>query len=677
MSEAPPTAAWLSELNDAQRAAVTHGEGPLLIVAGAGSGKTKTLAYRVAWLISQGVSPERILLLTFTRRAAEEMLRRAAQAMGGAGTAGATRVWGGTFHAIANRLLRMYAQPAGMSPDFTVMDQSDAEDLMDVVRHEQKLSARDKRFPRKGTCLDIYSRCINGAEDLPQALARHFPWCAEWEEELRKLFKAYVERKQEQNVLDYDDLLVYWRELLADEGLAERVGGRFDHILVDEYQDTNLVQAEILRRLRLRNPNLTVVGDDAQSIYSFRAASIRNMLDFPQQFPGARIVTLEQNYRSVAPILESTNRLIAAARDRYSKTLWSTRSGGARPALVSCRDENEQDAFVVQKILEHYEQGIPLKKMAVLFRTAYHSDSLELELTRRNIPYHKYGGLKFIEAAHVKDLIAFLRVLENPRDRTAWFRVLQLLDGVGPGTAEKIINHVAQRGHDLRALGNFPAQAAYADSLHGFAVLLDELAGRPDTGPAPQVERIRRFYEPIFRKIYDNAKVRLHDLESLERVAGGYAARKDFLADLALDPPSATSDLAGPPVKDEDWMTLSTIHSAKGCEWDVVFVIHVADGCIPSDMSTGTPEEIEEELRLLYVAMTRARDFLYVVWPLRYYAKWRGLTDRHTYAQRSRFLSEAVCGSMDEVRFGTHAPDAPAGGGSGGDLRARIKARWG
>jgi DNA helicase-2/ATP-dependent DNA helicase PcrA len=677
MSDAPPPADWLQELNDAQRAAVTHGDGPLLIVAGAGSGKTKTLACRVAWLISQGVNPERILLLTFTRRAAEEMLRRAAQAVGGAGAAGAHRVWGGTFHAIANRLLRMYAQPAGMAPDFTVMDQSDAEDLMDVVRHEQKLSARDKRFPRKGTCLDIYSRCVNGAEDLPQALARHFPWCAAWEADLRTLFKAYVERKQEQNVLDYDDLLLYWRELLADDALAERIGGRFDHILVDEYQDTNRVQADILRRMRLRRTNLTVVGDDAQSIYSFRAASIRNMLDFPQQFPGTRIVTLEQNFRSVAPILDSTNRLIAQAKERFSKTLWSARSGGARPALVSCRDENEQDAFVVQRILEHYEQGIPLKKMAVLFRTAYHSDSLELELTRRNIPYHKYGGLKFIEAAHVKDLIAFLRILENPRDRVAWFRVLQLLDGVGPGTAEKIIHHVAQRGYDLRALGNFPAQAAYADGLQAFAQLLDDLAGRAETIPAAQVERIRRFYEPIFRRSYDNAKVRLHDLESLERVAGGYASRADFLTDLTLDPPSATSDLAGPPVKDEDWMTLSTIHSAKGCEWDVVFVIHVADGCLPSDMATGTPGEIEEELRLLYVAMTRARDFLYVVWPLRYYAKWRGPTDRHTYAQRSRFLTDAVCGSMEAVRFGTHAADAPATGGVLSDLQARVKARWG
>lgn len=676
MSDTPSTDDWLRELNDAQRTAVTHGNGPLLIVAGAGSGKTKTLAYRVAWLIHQGVPPERILLLTFTRRAAEEMLKRAAQAVG-TGTGGTARVWGGTFHALANRLLRMYAQPAGLSPDFTVMDQSDAEDLMDVVRHELDLSARDKRFPRKSTCLGIYSRCVNGAEDLPRVLARHFPWCAAWEQELKALFKAYVERKQEQNVLDYDDLLLYWRELLANDAMAERMGGRFDHILVDEYQDTNLVQAEILRRMRWRNPNLTVVGDDAQSIYSFRAASIRNMLDFPRQFPGARVVTLEQNYRSLAPILESTNRLIAQARDRYSKTLWSARRGGARPALVSCRDENEQDAYVVQKILEHYEQGIPLKRMAVLFRTAYHSDSLELELTRRNLPYRKYGGLKFIEAAHVKDLIAFLRILENPRDRTAWFRVLQLLDGVGPGTAGRIIHHVAQRGHDLQALGSFPAQSTYQEGLQGFARLLDELSD-DGAGPCgPQVERIRRFYEPIFLKRYDNARVRLHDLESLERVAGGYADRQSFLSDLALDPPSATSDLAGPPHRDEDWMTLSTIHSAKGCEWDVVFVIHASDGCIPSDMATGTPEEIEEELRLLYVAMTRARDFLYVTWPLRYYAKGRGPTDRHTYAQRSRFLAADVVRSMDAMQFGSPSADTPEGGVAADDLRARLKARWG
>lgn len=675
MPPPPPSDSWLDELNDAQRSAVTHAEGPLLIVAGAGSGKTKTLACRVAWLISRGVDPERILLLTFTRRAAEEMLRRAAHACA-AGRAGTSRVWGGTFHAIANRLLRMYAQPAGLSPDFTVMDQSDAADLMDMVRHEERLSTRDKRFPRKATCLDIYSRCLNGAEDLAQTLARHFPWCAEWERDLKALFRSYVERKQEQNVLDYDDLLVYWRALIEDDGLAERIGGRFDHILVDEYQDTNVVQADILRRMRLRNANLTVVGDDAQSIYSFRAASVRNMLDFPLHFPGARIVMLEQNYRSIAPILESTNRLLAGAKESFRKTLWSTRQGGARPALVPCRDETEQDAFVARRLIEHYEQGIPLRKMAVLFRTAYHSDSLELELTRRNLPFRKYGGLKFIEAAHVKDLIAFLRLIENPRDRTAWFRVLQLLDGVGPGTAERIMNHLAQRGHDPRALAAFPAQAAYAESLADFARLIEELSDARAGNCGAEVARIRRFYEPIFAKSYDNARVRLHDLESLERVAGGYASRRDFLTDLALDPPSATSDLAGPPVKDEDWLTLSTIHSAKGCEWDVVFVIHAADGCIPSDMATGSAGEIDEELRLLYVAMTRARDFLYVIWPLRYYAKGRGLTDRHMYAQRSRFLTAHVVASMDVADADLRPADAPAGGPASGDLRARIKARW-
>ncbi|UCF38672.1 MAG: ATP-dependent helicase, partial [Acidobacteriota bacterium] len=478
---------WLNELNDDQRRAVCHGDGPLLVVAGAGSGKTRTLAYRVAYLIASGVEPDRILLLTFTRRAAEEMVRRATTIMARGGAPASNRVWGGTFHSIANRLLRLYARSAGLSAEFTVMDQGDAQDMIDVVRHELNLHQRKKRFPRKGTCLAIYSRRVNGNESLTEVLNSYYPWCKEWEDELKSLFKAYVERKQQGNVLDYDDLLLYLAEILAEPQIAERISRRFDHILVDEYQDTNRLQASILKGLRRGNSNIMAVGDDAQSIYSFRAAAIENMFDFPKDFPGASVVTLEQNYRSVIPILETTNRLISHSKNRYSKELWSARSEGTRPKLVTCRDERGQDEYLVERILEHYEEGIPLKRQAVLFRAAYLSNSLEVELAKHNIPFHKYGGLRFLEAAHIKDLLGFLRVIENPRDQMAWFRILQLIEGIGPATAARILEHVAGKGFDPRSIESYASPPAAREGIQSFSKLFVRLGGEPKS-PATEVE---------------------------------------------------------------------------------------------------------------------------------------------------------------------------------------------
>jgi len=667
---------WLDELNPEQRRAVVHEKGPLLVVAGAGSGKTRTLAYRVAYLLSGSVRPGRILLLTFTRRAAQEMVKRA-MAIAERGTNVTGRVWGGTFHATANRLLRIYARAAGLSEDFTVMDEADAQDLINVIRHDMDLASREKRFPRKRTCMSIYSRCVNGKQDIESVLERHFPWCAEWGDELKQLFKLYVQRKQERNVLDYDDLLLYWEQLVATDNMAKEIGGRFDHILVDEYQDTNTVQAGILKGMRRFNDNIMVVGDDAQSIYSFRAATVRNMLDFPDQFPGTKVVTLEHNYRSVTPILEATNRLIAQSKERYTKDLWSTRKEGQRPKLVTCKDEAQQDEVVVRTILEHYEQGIPLRQIAVLFRAAHHSDSLELELTRRNIPYHKYGGLRFLESAHVKDLIAFLRIAENPSDEIAWFRVLQLLDGIGPATAARAVGHVQSHQDDPRSIGTFDSPPAAREGIQQLGALMDDLATMGRRHPASQVERIRKFYGPIFEKVYENPSVRVKDLENLEQIASGYRSRRAFLTDLTLDPPNSTSDLAGPPTKDEDWLVLSTIHSAKGMEWDVVVLIHASDGCLPSDLSTGSEEEIAEELRLSYVAMTRARDFLYVTWPLRYYYRWHRYTDRHAYAQMSRFLTDDVCAVFDRVDLTQQSnEDEQSDLGPEGDIPSRIKSMW-
>lgn len=669
------TQPWLEGLNAQQREAVTHGDGPLLVVAGAGTGKTRTLTRRVAELLARGVAPERLLLLTFTRRAAEEMLRRATQMAHASPARG--RIWGGTFHAVANRLLRTHSQAAGLTPDFTILDRADSEDLLDVIRTDLDLASTTARFPRKATCLAIYSRRVNGGDDLPLVLKRYFPWCQAWEAELRTLFRAYARRKSEHNLLDYDDLLLYWFHLLQDDEMAEVLGGGFDHILVDEYQDTNPTQAGILVGMRRALPSVTAVGDDAQSIYGFRAADPRNMLDFPLRFPGTRVVLLEENYRSSPPILETGNGVIAQARERYTKELWTARKGGRAPELIGCVDEAQQTEAVVRMVLEHYEQGIPLHRQAVLFRAASLSNALEVELARRNIPFHKYGGLRFVEAAHVKDLVALLRLAENPRDQVAWFRVLQLLEGVGPATAAAAFRRVAEAGYDPRALPGPGAGGKSSGELEALGALVAGLRNEPELPAGARVERALEFYTPVLERTYEAAAARLRDLEQLQEMAGAYPNLGAFLADLILDPPASTADLAGPPSKDEDWLVLSTIHSAKGLEWDVVYLIHAADGCLPSDMATASAEEIEEELRLTYVAVTRARDFLYVLWPLRYYHRSAGMSDAHSYAQLSRFFSPDVQRTM-VVRAEATAGRAPDGaaGGRPRDIAARIRGMW-
>ncbi|MBV9135189.1 MAG: ATP-dependent helicase [Chloroflexi bacterium] len=647
----PSASSWLESLNPAQREAVTCGDGPVLVIAGAGTGKTWTLACRVAYLIEHGVPPERILLLTFSRRAAKEMLARAGRLVDRTRTG---KVWGGTFHATANRLLRIYGRALNLSPDFTVLDQADMADLMDLIRGERS-PARDKkerRFPKKDTLVAMYSRMVNAGEPLSSVLEHAFPWCRDEADGIRAIFAEYTRRKRNQNVLDYDDLLLYWRAL-GETPAGQDVARLFEHVLVDEYQDTNPLQAQILQSLRAENRNLMVVGDDAQAIYAFRAASVRNILDFPLQFPGARRITLEQNYRSTRPILDVSNAVIAQARERFPKNLWPVRSGGARPVLLTCSDENEQSGQVCDQILEHREQGIPLRRQAVLFRTGHHSDLLELELTRRNIPFVKYGGLKFLESAHIKDVLAMMRVLENPRDEVSWFRVLQLLDGIGPAGARSIMTSLGVRDaprDPLRTLIDSPPRVpdATAVGLNALRLALaDCTADSTPLPPASEIARIRQFIEPFILERYSSGQARLQDIEQLEQVAGNYSVRGRFLSELALDPPSATSDLAGPPLLDEDYLILSTVHSAKGGEWDVVHIIHAADGMIPSDMSTGNQEEIEEERRLFYVALTRARDNLYVYFPLRFYRRPRGLDDNHHFAQLTRFLPEPVQSLFD------------------------------
>ena len=647
---------YLTDLNEAQRRAVTHGidfesatkAPPLLVIAGAGSGKTKTVAHRVAHLVVTGVEPHRILLLTFTRRAAEEMIRRVKRITGRAlGTQQVDLPWSGTFHAIGARLLREYANQIGLKPSFTILDRSDAADLMDLVRHELGHSTKKSRFPKKDTCLSIYSFTVNSGKSLEQVLAENFPWCVEWEKDLRRLFQSYTAAKQRQNVLDYDDLLLYWAEMTRNDDLAAEIGGRFDHVLVDEYQDTNRLQSKILLKLKPEGRGLMVVGDDAQSIYSFRAATVRNILDFPNQFrPAADIVTLEQNYRSTQPILDACNQVIRFAKQRYTKNLRSDRRSKQKPFLTIVADEAAQARFVAQQILNSREAGVPLKSQAVLFRASHHSAQLEIELTRRNIPFVKYGGLKFLEAAHVKDVLSILRWCENPRDRVAGFRAVQLLPGIGPSAAAKILDQVEAEPHATDVLRDIKVPKAAAEDWPAFAKLFEQMRQGKATWPA-EFELVQEWYTPHLERIYDDAQLRAADVAQLRQIAAGYGSRERFLTELTLDPPDATSGRAGADLKDEDYTVLSTIHSAKGQEWHTVRILNAVDGCIPSDRATGTPEEIEEERRLLYVAMTRAKDELDLIVPQRFFTHQQAkFGDRHVYASKSRFIPGSILDSF-------------------------------
>jgi DNA helicase II / ATP-dependent DNA helicase PcrA len=688
------TDAHLAGLNPQQRFAVEFGvgahgpKGPLLVIAGAGSGKTDTLAHRVAHLVLNGADPQRILLLTFSRRAAAEMERRAGRiltrVLGNRGGQHAPALsWSGTFHGVGARLLRCYAERIGIHSSFTIHDRGDSEDLLAVVRHEAGLSTTKSRFPTKGTCLAIYSRAVNSEAPLDDVLKTAFPWCAQWGAELRGLFEAYVAAKQAQNVLDYDDLLLYWAHMMAEPDLAEEVGARFDHVLVDEYQDTNRLQSTILRALKPDGQGLTVVGDDAQSIYSFRAATVRNILDFPGQFAApAEVVTLEQNYRSTQPILDASNAVIGMVTERYTKNLWTDRTSGEKPQLVTVRDEVDQARCVAERILEYREAGIALKSQAVLFRTSSHSAQLELELTRRDIPFVKFGGLRFLEAAHVKDVLCVLRWAENPRSRVAGFRVVRLLPGIGPATATKLLDAMDQAPDPVAAIAAFHAPPSAAADWRALVELFDRL--RRDTSDWPaELDLVAGWYEPHLQRIYEDAHVRQGDLVQLRQIASTYASRERFLTEVTLDPPSATSAEAGVPSLDDDYLVLSTIHSAKGMEWKTVHVLNVVDGCIPSDMSTGTREEIDEERRLLYVAMTRARDHLHLMLPQQFHVHQQAaFGDRHVYASRTRFIPNSATRHFAACAW----PAAVTGSGGPApvdqeskprvDLTARVRALW-
>ena len=636
---------WDAGLDEAQLAAATHGDGPLIVVAGAGTGKTRTLVSRVAALIDRGVEPERILLLTFTRRAADEMVARAATVCDRRDAA--RKLWGGTFHAIAYRLVAAHAETLGQSTALTVLDQGDARDLMDLLRHEHGLTGGGQRYPHGETLLDIYSRSVNTGQPARDAITAQFPWCEPHVPAILDLLRAYVARKRAQSLLDFDDLLLGWRALLSDPTLGPAMAARWDHVLVDEYQDVNQIQVDIVRLLCPDGVGLTVVGDDAQAVYGFRGADSRHLLELSADLPASRTVCLEQNFRSRQRILALANAIRPAAGGQQLR-LRSDREGGPRPRLVRCHDASAEARIVVDSVLDAAEQGRALKSQAVLMRAAHHSDLLEVELTARHVPYVKYGGLKFLEAAHVKDFIAAVRLLDNPLDAIAWFRLLRLHDGIGPARARALLDalqpqepHTELRHPDAIAAAPAATRTSLSETLATLA------AARREPTVAARAAQILGLLRPLLTARYPDHAARLGDLDRLVSAAGQSPTLADYIAHLTLDPPASTSDLAGPPHLDEDYLVLSTVHSSKGLEWDSVHIIHVVDGAFPSDMALSTNTGLLEEQRLFYVAATRARDELAIYTPLRMPHHRRTHDDRHSYAPASRFLDEHALAAVD------------------------------
>ena len=660
--EIPP---WLAELNPEQLAAATHPGGPLLILAGAGTGKTTTLCARVAWLASQGVRPERIMLLTFTRRAAREMLGRVRGLV--AMPAGSGGVLGGTFHSVAQRFVRLHASALGLAAGYGVLDAGDAADVLDMLREEHGHAQSRRRFPKKSTLLDIYSRTVNAQRQLSEVVADSFPWCEEHCEAMAALFKAYSARKRALGVLDLDDLLLYWRALAADERVGGSIEQAFDHVLIDEYQDVNGLQVDIVRGLRRECREVTAVGDDFQAIYGWRAASAEHILEFQSHFPDAALVRLERNYRSSQPILDVSNALAAQATRAYRKDLRSSRTHGARPELVFCRDESAQASEVCDRVLAARERGMDLRQQAVLMRTSHDSDLLELALAQRQIPFVKYGGIRYLEAAHVKDFIALLRLADNAADELSWFRVLQLLEGVGPATARRALDALVVGDGDrlaawVEARERLPTDArAPADEVVSALIQV-----RDERVAGVRAERLRDALAPLIASHYPDGALRLQDLDQLVAAARESSALGQFVAELVIDPPMSSADLAGPPHLDEDYLVLSTIHSAKGLEWEGVHVLALYDGNIPACMSAGEKETIDEERRLLYVAMTRARRELHMYVPVRYYHRPKGIDDAHGYGKPSRFLTDEVQQRCEITRAAEELPALGLPGSSEG-----------
>jgi len=631
---------YQSELNPQQLQAVTNIEGPHLVIAGAGSGKTRTLIYRVAFLVENNINPHSILLLTFTRKAAQEMMRRAATILDDR----CRNVSGGTYHSFANYILRKYALHINIHPNFTIVDRTDAEDIISMIRTRLGLNKKKRRFPRKATLMNIISKAINKCATIEDVVSDEYTGFMDDCEDILRVAEHYVTFKREKQVMDYDDLLVNLKGLLAaNDSVREKVSKTYRYIMVDEYQDTNKLQAEITLLLASEHKNILVVGDDSQSIYAFRGANFRNIMDFPKLFPGTVITTLEQNYRSTRPILDLTNAIIERSKEKYSKILFSEIKGTQKPVYIDALDEHEQAAFISQGVLELREEGVPLHKIAVLFRASWHANELEVELKNSNIPYVKYGGLKFAEAAHVKDVLSYLRVLYNVFDEIAWHRLLLLIEGIGPASAKKIIAKIFQSGGDLGQLiaGDF-VKKKFFEELQKLHALLSRLAGSR-LKPAEKLDIIIDYYTPFFELQYDDARRRKEDLLSLLRISERYSALEQMLTDMALEPPRDYQVGVEAPDAEDEKLVLSTVHSAKGLEWHTVFIIHLVEGYFPAMQAMEDEEDLEEERRLFYVAATRAQKNLFLVTPelKSRFSNWDGFDQSGIiFSQPSRFITE-------------------------------------
>jgi len=598
---------YKEELNEQQFRAVSNINGPQLVIAGAGSGKTRTLIYRAAYLVEHGISPESILLLTFTRKSASEMLRRASGILDGR----CLKISGGTFHSFANTTLRKYGNNIGYNENFTIVDRGDSEDIINIIRTNFGLNKKDRRFPRKGTILNIISKSVNTGDSYKNIILKDYPQFAQEEEDILKIYEEYTNYKFSNSIMDYDDLLVNLNKLLGEHAeIRQMLSNISQYIMVDEYQDTNPIQASISLHLASAHKNIMVVGDDSQSIYSFRGANFKNIMDFPKLYPNCMVTTLEENYRSTQPILNLTNSIIESAQEKYSKKLFSNIAGSDKPAYIKAFDANEQAEFVCQKIMEIREVGTELHHIAVLFRAGWHSNELEVELKSRNIPFVKHGGRKFVESAHIKDVMALMRVIFNPHDAIGWHRFLLLIQGIGPKSAESIIREVIAEG--FKGLTSF-SKKKYGEELGKLYKTIDDIVSA-ELPPAGQLQSVLKYYAPILKREYDDYKKRIQDLNSLVRISERYSTTEKFLTDIALEPPE-NSVMGKNKSKEKERLVLSTIHSAKGLEWRHVFIIHMAEGYIPSSRALSSDKDIEEERRLFYVAATRAKEALYLITP--------------------------------------------------------------
>ena len=622
-----------SLLNPQQLEAVTHFSGPVLCIAGAGSGKTRTLIYRVARMLESGIAPDSILLLTFTRKAAANMLERVTSLVGSAGKA----VAGGTYHSFAANVLRKYGHHIGLNPGFSIIDEGDSSDIINFIRTEMGFNRKESRFPQKKTVAQMFSKANNLEKSLPDIVNELYPQFAEHAEDIDKLREGFTAYKQKNMLLDYDDLLIFLQRLLTDSESARiQITSRYRYVMADEYQDTNGVQARITFLLAGDKKNVMVVGDDAQSIYSFRGARVSNILEFPEVFPECRVVRLERNYRSTRQILDAANSLMEKAGEGFKKKLFTEKESGEPPACVRCEDEQEQAMFIAARVLELREQGIPLKNMAVLFRSSFHAYQLELELKRRNIPYVKWGGFKFLEAGHLKDVIAHLRIIQNPYDQVSWLRVLLLIEGIGTHSASEIFTHIRQAENPYD-LSQVKARTKARSGLLKLGQMLTSASTLVNSTPARLLEIVSDYYFPILKERFDDYPRRFKDIDQLTIIAGRFATLSDFLTDLALEPPKDSVDEALASDQDDDEnLILSTIHSAKGLEWHSVFVIHALEGRFPSFSSLKSESDLEEERRLMYVAITRAEENLALTYPSQIWDPATGTL----LARKSRFIEE-------------------------------------